>query len=234
MENKKTVVAIIVVIILIIALVVISYLYNSFNTKQVNLLTAESNKILKSDLITQTIDFNIKTEKDFATVEKAIKEYVTDLKNIYIQMEQLVSGINPDSIFSAQNISGKNLDAIDVIIEEYKEKSQEGITEIETLVEEENIIGNINERKFSSRKDYYINIYNTVMLSDAMKKQYEEIEEETKNEKGRLYEKLKKIEKIKDYLEKYEDSWEIKDGQVQFINLNRITEYYNLVNQLAD
>ena len=155
-------------------------------------------------------------------------------KNIYVEIEEMVSGINPDSIFSAQNIKNKKLDEIDNIVNEYKQKSQKCIAETENLVTEKEVTKNITSKKFSSRKDYYISIYNTIMLSDVMKKQYEEIEEDIKNEKGRLYEKINKIEKVKDYLEKNKDSWDIKDGQVQFDSLNRMTEYYNLVNQLID
>ena len=38
------------------------------------------------------------------------------------------------------------------------------------------------------------------MLSDIMKAQYNELDEEIKNEKARLYEKLNKIEKMKTFL----------------------------------
>ena len=64
--------------------------------------------------------------------------------------------------------------------------------------------------------------------------QFMKLDEEIKNEKGKLYEKLNKIEKMKDFFEEYEDSWIIKDGQVQFTNVNRMIEYYNLFNQIID
>ena len=76
MENKKTIIGIIIVVILIIGLVVASYFYNSYNKNQLNIITEETNKILQSDLTVDEIDFNIKTEKGFATVENAIKEYI--------------------------------------------------------------------------------------------------------------------------------------------------------------
>ena len=46
MENKKTIIGIIILIVLISALIVVSYFYNDFNTKQKDLLTEEANKIL--------------------------------------------------------------------------------------------------------------------------------------------------------------------------------------------
>ena len=234
MENKKTKIAIIILTILIITLIGIAYFYSRFNTQQLSLLTEEVNKILQTDLVEDNIDFEIKTEKDYAEVEEAIKEYLSNIKNIYVEMKELVSGINPNSIFSTKNIQGKNLDEIDNIIEEYKEKSQNLITEYEQLVTEQKIIENAEKSDISAKKEYYINVYKEIMLSEVMQKQYQKLEEEVKNEKARLYDKLNKLEKIKIFLEENDDSWIIKNEQIQFTNLFRMTEYYDLVNQVLD
>ena len=42
------------------------------------------------------------------------------------------------------------------------------------------------------------------------------------------------IEKINEFLKKNSDSWTIKDDKIQFTNLIRMTEYYNLLNKLAE
>ena len=96
MENKKTKIAIIIVILLIVLLIVVSYFYNDYNTKQLALLSKEANKILETDLTQNDIDFKIKTEKNYAKVEKAIKEHTSKITNIYIEMEEMVSGVNPN------------------------------------------------------------------------------------------------------------------------------------------
>lgn len=234
MENKKTKIAIIIVILLIVVLIVVSYFYNDFNTKQVALLSKEANKILEADLTQNNIDFQIKAEKDYAKVEKSIKEHTSKIRNIYIEMEEMVSGINPNLIFSAQNMEDKNLEGIEKIIDEYKEKSQNLISEYEELITEEKITENINKEDIAIRKEYYINLYNEIMLSDVMKSQYNKLGEEIKNEKGKLYDKLNKIQKIKEFFENNESSWIIKDNKIQVTNLNKMTEYYNLVNQIID
>ena len=234
MENKKTIVGIIIVILLISALIAVSYFYNDFNTKQLTLLTQEANEILEADFKEYNVDLKIKTEKNYAEVEESIKEYISKLKNIYTEMEEMVSGINPNIIFSTQNIPEKNLDEIDNIINEYKEKSQNLILEYETLTTEENIIKNINDANITTRKDYYVELYNEVMLSRKMKNKFEDLDEEIKNEKARLYDKLNKIEKMKIFLKEHEDAWTLKDDKIQFTNLNRMTEYYNLLNQIID
>ena len=234
MENKKTKIAIVIVILLIIALIVVSYFFNDFNTKQVSLLTEEANKILEADLKEYNINFNIKTEKNYAKVENSIKEYISRLKNIYVEMKEMTSGINPNVIFSAKNMQDKKFEEIENIISEYKEKSQNCIGEYEELVSEEKIKENINNAEISTRNEYYINLYKEVMLSERMREQYNDLDEEIKNEKARLYEKLNKIEKMKTFLEEHEESWNIKEDKIQFTNLNRMTEYYNLLNQIID
>ena len=234
MENKKTKIAIIIVAILIITLIAVSYIFYDFNTKQMALFTEEVNKLVESDLSEVNIDFDIKTEKNYAKVEDSIKEYISKLKNIYVEMEQMVSGINPNSIFSAQNMEDKNLDEIENIINEYKEKSQSLITEYENLITEQKIAENIDQADISIRNSYYTNLYNEIMLSEVMQNQYNKLNEEIKNEKGRLYEKLNKIQKMKTFLEENEKSWSIKENKIQFTNLNRMAEYYNLLNQIID
>ena len=234
MENKRVIISIIVIIIIIIGIVGGSYLFGGFSKKQTKLLTDETNKILQADITTENIDLDIKTSKNYAVVEKAIKEYVSELKNIYVEMEELNSGINPNNIFTAQNMQDNDLKEIEDIISEYKEKSQSCISELEKMLTEEKISENITKNNFSSRKNYYTELYNTVMLSDVMKKQYNSLEEKVKDEKSELYDKINKIDKIKEFLEKNKDAWTIKDDKIQFTNLNRMTEYYNLLNKLTD
>ena len=234
MENKKTIVGIIIVILLISALIAVSYFYNDFNTKQLGLLTQEANEILEADLKEYNVDLKIKTEKNYAEVEESIKEYISKLKNIYVEMQEMASGINPNIIFSAQNIPDKNLEEIDNIINEYKEKSQDLITEYEELVSVQKITENINEADISIRRDYYINLYNEVMLSETMQNKFIKLDDEIKNEKATLYEKLNKVAKMKQFLEENEDSWKIEGDRIQFNNANRIIEYYNLFNQIID
>lgn len=234
MENKKVIIAIIIVLILIIGIVGITYVFSSYNAKQMDLLTVESNKILQLDISEDNIDLDIKTEKNYAIVEQSIKEYINKLKNIYVEIEEMNEGINPNNIFSAQNMQDQDLTEINEIINEYKEKCQNSVLELEEMLKEEKIIANITEKDISLRKSYYEDLYNTVMLSDVMKKQYSVFEENVKDEKSSLYEKLNKIEKIKDFLEDNKKSWTIKDDKIQFTNLNKMTEYYNLLNKLID
>lgn len=234
MENKKMTIAIIILIILIITIVGFNFAFSEFNNKQTNILTEETNKILQSDITKENIDFNIKTERNYAVVEKAIKEYISELKNIYKEISEIDENINPNNIFSAQNMHDKELKAIDEIITDYNDKIQETTDELEDLLKEDKIKENITKREISQRKEYYINLYNTIMFSDVMKTQYRNLESEIKTEKSKLTDKVKQIEKTNEFLKKNSDSWTIKNDKIQFTNLIRMTEYYNLLNKLAE
>ena len=227
-------IAIIILIILIIAIVGFNFAFSEFNNKQTNILTEETNKILQSDITKENIDFNIKTERNYAVVEKAIKEYISELKNIYKEISEIDENINPNNIFSAQNMQDKELKAIDEIITDYNDKIQEITDELEDLLKEDKIKENITKREISQRKEYYINLYNTIMFSDVMKTQYRNLESEIKTEKSKLTDKVKQIEKTNEFLKKNSDSWTIKNDKIQFTNLIRMTEYYNLLNKLAE
>ena len=75
--------------------------------------------------------------------------------------------------------------------EQIFKEEQDKLEEInEKITEEENIIEAINAQKFSSNKEYYIEIYKTIMLSDLMKNQYEKIEQKVEKSKDKLYDNL--------------------------------------------
>ena len=234
MENKRVIISIIVVIVLIVGIISITYMFSGFSKNQTKILTDETNKILQSDITTDNIDLDIKTDKNYAIVEKAVKEYISELKNIYVEINEMNTGINPNNIFSAQNMQDKDLSKIDDIVKEYKEKSQSAIEELEQMLTEEKITENIENRNINKRKDYYKDLYTTIMLSDTMKSQYNKLEEKVKDEKSKLTEKVNQIDKISEFLKKNTDAWTIKDDKIQFINLNRMTEYYSLLNKLTD
>ena len=232
MENKKTIIAIIIVLILIIGITISAYLYNKFNSEQLQILTEETNKIIESDITTSNIDLNIKSQKKYGTVEKSIKDYILKLQNIYKELES-ANEMNPNTIFNAENIKN-NYQEVENIIKEYKEKGKSSLEEYKKLVEEEEIMKNINEKTFSFRKNYFINLYKTVMLSDVMKSKYENLQNKIEKVKDDMYDKADKLSKIEKYLKENKKYWEIKDDKIEFKNISVMTQYYSLLNQLID
>ena len=234
MENKKTIIGIIIVIVLIIALVIVSYLYSEFSNKQLNILKEETNTILQSNIVTDEINSEIKADKNFGIVEKAIKEYTSEIRNRYIEINKIDSELNPNEIFSAKKLQDSNMDDINKIIDKYKNQTQKISLECKEQIKEENIIKNIESQNIKQRKNYYEDLYKTIMLSETMKKQYETITSEIDKKEQQIYNKLEKLKNIEKYLKNNKEFWTINDNKVQFSNISKMTEYYNLVNELLD
>ena len=233
MENKKTIIGIVVVVILIITLVGISYFYYKFNTEQVKKLTEESNKLLQIDIATEQIDEEIKTKKDFATVEKSMKEYLLKMQNIYKEIDDLDTNINPDNIFVAQNVENKEIEKVDAIIKEYEEKAKDLFENYKEIENEENIKKYIEEKDFSKNRDYYIELYNSVMLNESMKEEYTLLESKIEKKKDDILSKLTQMGEIEEFLEENEKYWKINDGKIQFTNVSIMTQYYELLSDLV-
>ena len=233
-ENKKIIIGIIIIVILIIGLLATSLFYNNFNKEQLNKLTQESNKILEMDLATDEIDNETKTKKDFAIVEQSMKEYLSKLQEIYVNMNKMSSVINPNEIFIAKKIEDKNFEDIDNLINEHKNNAEKLFDEYKELTEENNIKKFINEKDFSKNKEYYIELYNSVMLNEIMKESYNILEDKIEKRKDIFLEKLNKIKNIKTFLEENKKYWNIKEEKIQFTNVNVMTEYYELINELIE
>ena len=231
MKNKKVIIIMIIIIVLILAVISGIFMYNKFQQQELKQLTEEANKLLQQDLINDEIDNQIKTNKNYAIVEKTIKEYLTNIKNTYLEIEQLNSALDADEVFSASNVEDKRFKNIDKLVEEDKQKGKENLEKCKDMIKEENIIGAINSQEFSSNKEYYIEIYKTIMLSDSMKSQYEKIEQKVEKSKDKLYNNLTIIS-TKKYLENNSKSWSTKDGKLFFQDINIMTGYYNLRNEL--
>lgn len=232
MKNKKVIIIMIIIIVLILAVISGIFMYNKFQQQELKQLTEEANKLLQQDLINDEIDNQIKTNKNYAIVEKTIKEYLTNIKNTYLEIEKLNSALDADKIFSASNVEDKKFKNIGKLVEEDKQKGKENLEKCKDMIKEENIIEAINSQEFSLNKEYYVEIYKTIMLSDSMKNQYEKIEQKVEKSKDKLYDNLTIISNTQKYLESNSKYWSTKDGKLFFQNTSVMTGYYNLRNEL--
>lgn len=222
----------IIIIVIILAIISGIFIYNKCQQQELRKLTEEANKLLQQDLINYEIDNEIKTDRNYAIVEKTIKEYLVNIKNTYIEIEQLNSTLDADEIFSGVNVENKEFKKVDNIVEEYKQKGKDNLNKCKELIEEEKIMEAIKIQKISSKREYYIELYKTIMLSDSMKNQYEKIESVVEKSKDRLYDNLYIISNTKKYLENNSKYWSIKDEKLFFQNANIMIGYYNLRNEL--
>ena len=136
MKNKKSIIIMIIIIVLILAVISGIFMYNKFQQQELKQLTEEANKLLQQDLINDEIDNEIKTNKNYAIVEKTIKEYLTNIKNTYLEIEQLNSALDADKVFSASNVEDKAFKNVDNLIEEDKQKGKENLEKCKDMIKE--------------------------------------------------------------------------------------------------
>ena len=234
MENKKTIIGIIIVLILIIGLIGVSYFYNIYNNEQLRKFTEETNKILQSEILDDEKNNKNVSKGNYGIIEKNIKDYINNIKELNNSIDSLYKEINPNSIFSADNLNNKNMDKIDLIIEEYEKKNKNYEDKIQEMSSEKEIMSFFEKDKILLRKSYYENLYKTVMLSDAMKNQFDNISSKENNKIDKISKRIENLEKIKKYLIENNKYWSIKEDKIQFNNVNKMAEYYNLLNEFVD
>ena len=117
-------------------------------------------------------------------------------------------------------------------LDEYKEKSKEYLEQCISLIEEDSIMEAINNAELTAKKDYYVDLYKTVMLSDSMKNQLLKMEESVEKSRDNLIDKLTIVSNIKKFLEENSRYWNVKDDQLIFTNTNIMVQYYDLLNEL--
>ena len=155
------------------------------------------------------------------------------MQNIYKEIDDLDTNINPDNIFVAQNVENKELEKVDAIIKEYEEKAKDLFENYKEIENEENIKKYIEEKDFSKNRDYYIELYNSVMLNESMKEEYTLLESKIEKKKDDILSKLTQMGEIEEFLEENEKYWKINDGKIQFTNVSIMTQYYELLSDLV-
>ena len=228
MGNKKLIIAIIIVLLLIGALVG-GFLYMRNNSLQAAKLQEEMKKLAESDFLNEEIDMTIKTKGDYGKVEEAVKEYLSDVKNTYNGLKDFGSNTEISTILSAENISADpdGLTVVQQKVDEYKQKLNELKTKTATIASEDAILEAIEDKEV---KDNYIDVYKSIMLSEAVEAQLKSAQQKAEAELETAEEKLAGLEKVVEFLKVNSKYWDVDEGRLQFTNVNKLGEYYQLLN----
>ena len=225
---KKYIIAIIIVLLLIGGLVG-GFLYMRNNSLQAAKLQEEMKKLAESDFLNEEIDMTIKTKGDYGKVEEAVKEYLSDVKNTYNGLKDFGSNTEISTILSAENISADpdGLTVVQQKVDEYKQKLNELKTKAKTIASEDSILEAIEDKEV---KDNYIDVYKSIMLSEAVEAQLKSAQQKAEAELETAEEKLAGLEKVVEFLKVNSKYWDVDEGRLQFTNVNKLGEYYQLLN----
>ena len=200
--------------------------------KQEEILKQEVVILTSKDLLKDNFNINIKTTGEYAYVEKTIKKYYKDLSdnvkeiNSYMDNDDLVNIITVDNLKNDKNGFIKSRKTLS----DAKTKVVGSMNNISKLCEEETIKNLIDKEKVS---DYTIEFYNKLMYTKEDLKELKETKEEIKKTADAFSKFLDKIEEILNMLDKNNDNWLIKDGQLYFTSDELVDEYNKLYKELA-
>ena len=232
MKNKKVLIGVIVAVVVVAIALVGGFVYNQQNKiKQENILKEEAEKLAKLDLTKDEIDMDIKTKGKYTIVEKTMKDYMNDTKNVMTELIDLFNNSELDKALSSENLTSdapefvqtkEKLASLKTKLSEYSEKCDK-------LLNAENIENAINDKGVSK---YYKELYVNLMLDDETKESIEKENTELKNSIEEVNKAIEGLEKIVNFLTENKDEWTVTDGRIQFKSITKYKEYYQIVNEL--
>ena len=180
-----------------------------------NELKREVIELSKLDITKDRYNRKIKSHGDYATVEKAIKDYMDEYAVDIQYLSKMMNDERLSTILSYSNYEKdgpefkESLDYLEKSKKEYNEK----IDKLIANLDEENIDNYIYTR---INDEYYVSLYHELIFETPMI-------DNLKNTKTLLEESREKINLIYDtcidtlnYLCLYNDKWKLEDGEIKF------------------
>ena len=225
-KNISIISIIIFIIIIVVGTIVYSYKNKS---KQENLLKEEISKINPNE----EIDMSIKTNGNYAKIEKIRKE---NFKEISDRSKKLNDLYQNEDIVKAISIENYEKDGPDFtntkqLITNTKKEINENVDELEKCFKKENLDKKIEEKNLS---EYYKDLYNSLEVNKEENfKESEKDIQTIKDSNTKYVLLLDNIEKILNYLSDNKDKWSIENGEFKYTSEEFFKQYTSLINELG-
>ncbi len=225
-KNISIISIIIFIIIIVVGTIVYSYKNKS---KQENLLKEEISKINPNE----EIDMSIKTNGNYAKIEKIMKE---NFKEISDRSKKLNDLYQNEDIVKAISIENYEKDGPDFtntkqLITNTKKEINENVDELEKCFKKENLDKKIEEKNLS---EYYKDLYNSLEVNKEENfKESEKDIQTIKDSNTKYVLLLDNIEKILNYLSDNKDKWSIENGEFKYTSEEFFKQYTSLINELG-
>ncbi len=196
-----------------------------------NELKREVIELSKLDITKDRYNRKIKSHGDYATVEKAIKDYMDEYAVDIQYLSKMMNDERLSTILSYSNYEKdgpefkESLDYLEKSKKEYNEK----IDKLIANLDEENIDNYIYTR---INDEYYVSLYHELIFETPMI-------DNLKNTKTLLEESREKMNLIYDtcidtlnYLCLYNDKWKLEDGEIKFQTEDMYNYYMSLISKV--
>lgn len=227
---KKKIILIIVALLLILG-GAIAYFFIT-DMKQEEVLMQEVNKIAELDLSVDDVDMEIKTNGNYAIVEKTIKDYINEYSDITKKTINIMNNEKIEEILSIENYKKDGPDFIETkkYIENSKKEFNDNIQKLIELTSEERIKKNIEDAKLDD--NYYVELYNNIMLGEEITQDLENAKVDLIDSKEMLNELYDIQEKVINLLANNKEKWSIEEDELQFESDDLLNKYEELIDSL--
>ena len=231
---KKTVIWIVIAILLVIIVGIGILVFKDFKQEDIlrqemlefeNLTRAEN---IDLDQIDQRIR-ELKTTGDYGVLEKAMKEYLSDVVNVSVNISNILNDEKIVNALTPENYTEDGPDFVETkqFLEQSKNNLEKYKNEILELLTNEKAMSYIENKNLD---EYYIDLYKEIALSEdtALDENNKEIEESL-NEATQVLD----IEtQVINFLSENKGKWEIQGENIVFSDESLSDQYNEYISQL--
>ncbi|MCI9365898.1 MAG: DUF3053 family protein [Clostridia bacterium] len=215
-KNKKVIIIIAVIgILVLVAVGGIGLVVNE--TAQKAIIGVEMESINS----TGNIDSEIKSKGKYAEVEKALKDYLTEYKNVALEIANEYQNQNLTTILSAENFKndGPNFETSKKLINDIKEKGENAKTKLAEMSKEEYKEKRATDSGLTGKyKDLFKSSVQLENDAETVNKTVENVNNY-----------LDKINEVFDFLKESEGKWQINGEKIEFRDMSNLTKYNSLL-----
>ena len=156
-----------------------------------------------------------------------LNEYATSLQEVL----QIARDDKITKVLSYDNYKndGKEFKKSLKYLEDTENKYNENMKKLNTMLSDEDII-NYGEKNIVGSN--YLDLYKKYMLSDEMKKNYENSKKLVEEIGPKIGNVLKTSKEVLNFLVKNEKSWKLEDNEIKFKTKDLYDEYTKLIKKL--
>lgn len=192
-----------------------------------NELKNEMEYLSKLDITKDRYNKKTVTRGKYAVVEKSIKKYFDDY---HLELQEVLKLINEKELTTILSYDNYSTDGPEFTKSlEYLKTSKETFNKkVDDLINkfgDEEIKNNIYK---STKEEYYVNLYDNLMLSSNMRSNYNSTIELLKSTKSRMNNVYDTSIEVLNFLVLYKDDWVVEDGEIKF----KTQDLYNYYNEL--
>ncbi|MBR3049057.1 MAG: hypothetical protein IKG58_00655 [Bacilli bacterium] len=183
------------------------------------------------DVVKDRFNTRIKSTKDYAIVEKRIKDYLDDCSITYSSIINILNSKKLNKMLSVDNYKkdGPNFKNSLKYIEKLENKYDKLNKKFSESNKEDNILDNIEKEKLD---DYYISIYKDNMIDGKLKKNLDKSINNSKTSRQKVKNKISNIKEVITILKNNKDKWNIKKNKISFDDYKLYEKYNELVKKI--